>query len=307
MTIGLTTWEELGRLVGHVLVIVNSTVDDGCAVKALFDELERRVALAAVHVIAEPAWRPVLAARGIADDHVLLTIDDRGREIELNHFLETAAMVRWAVTRRFQTIVGSAAHALYNEEVKDVLEQRVSLLIGDGRFLAHTLPGPYVFVFDLPALLQRASRGRKLEAYSASCRALIDDLCRLWRLKGAPTASDDADFRDVVDAVMRHLGPAAISFDEASAIPLPRHDTPDGVVALVKHLQQVLFERDQHLAALSDLYDERVEAVNARDTLIADLQAERVEAVNLRDTIIDELRREQETLTQRWRRKLRGQ
>ena len=279
MTAGITTWGELGRLDGDVLAIVTSPADDRAAVDALFDELDRRVEVPAVHVVAGPAWRAYLSDRGIPVDRMLLTIDDQGREIELNHFLETPAVLRWAATRRFGTILGSAVHGAHNEEVKDILEQRVCLLLGGGCFLAHTLPGPYVFRFDLPALLHRLSRAPKVEAYTAACRALMDDLHGIWRREGAAATSDDPSFDDVVPALVRHLGPALLAFDEASPIPLPRSDTGDGLVRFVMHLQQLLVERDEQLA-------------------------ERVSAVALRDTIIEELRRDQETVMQRLRRKL---
>jgi hypothetical protein len=306
VTDGITTWDDLGQLDGNVLAILNSPVDDGCAVDALFEQLGRCVPLSAIHVIAEPAWRASLSARGFGDDRTLLTIDDQGREIELNHFLETPAVVKWAVSRSFRTIVGSSVHGLYNEEVKEVFEQRVCVLLGDGRFLAHTLPGPYVFIFDLAGMLQRAARKPKAEAYSATCRALLDDLFCIWRQDGASTSSDDAGFDDVIGAMARHLGAAVLAFDEASAIPLPHGDAAAGMVALVRHFQQVLFERDAHLAALSDLCAERTAAVDTRDEIIAELHAERVSAVNLRDTIIDSLRREHEPLVRRWRRWLRS-
>jgi hypothetical protein len=285
---GLTTWEELGALDANVLAILNSAADDEQAVGALLAELESRVPAGRLHVVAAPAWGPALATGGIADDQMLLTIDDRGRDIELNHFLETPAVLKWAVSCKFRTIVGSAAHALYNDEVKDVFEQRVCVLLGDGCFLAHTLPGPYVFLFDLASMLGRTARKPKAEAYSATCRALLDDLFHIWRQEGSPDVSDDACFVGVADAVARHLGPAVLAFDEASAIPLPHGDAAGGMVALVKHFQQVLFERDTHLAALSDLY------------------AERVSAVNLRDTIIDDLRHRHAPLIQRWRRWLKN-
>lgn len=299
MTTGVTTWDELGRLDGDVLAIVTSPAGDRGAVDALFDELARRVPVSAIHVIAEPAWRARLSDRGISDDRMLLTTDDQGREIELNHFLETPAVVRWAVSRGFGTILGSAAHSQYNEEVKDILEQRVCLLLGDGCFLAHTLPGPYVFRFDLPGMLHRLNREPALEAYTAACRALVDDLYRIWRRDGAPSTCDDPGFSDVVPALARHLGPAVLGFDEASPIPIPRGDTAGGVAGFVTHLRQVLFERDEHLSVQTD-------ALVARDSRIAELHAERVSAVNLRDTIIDELRRDQETVLQRLRRKLRS-
>ena len=286
MTAGITTWGELGRLDGDVLAIVNSPADDRAAVDALFDELARRVEEPAVHVVADPAWRAYLSDRGISADRMLLTIDDQGREIELNHFLETPAVLRWAATRQFGTIIGSAIHGAHNEEVKEILEQRVCLLLGGGCFLAHTLPGPWVFRFDLPALLHRLNRAAKVGAYTAACRALVDDLHRIWRRDGAPSRCDDPGFSDVVPALTRHLGPAVLAFDEVAPIPIPQAGSADGLVRFVTHLRQVLVERDDHFARMAELH------------------AERVSAVILRDTIIEELRRDQETVMQRLRRKL---
>jgi len=299
VTAGITTWDELGRLHGNVLAIVTSPDGDRGAVDALFDTLARRADDSAIHVIAGPAWRACLSDRGFPGDRTLFATDDHNREIELNHFLETPAVVRWAVSRRFGTILGSAAHGLHNEEVKDIFEQRVCLLLGDGSFLAHTLPGPYVFRFDLPGLLHRFNRGPKLETYTAASRALMDDLYRTWRRSGEPGPCDDPGFSDVVPALTRHLGPAVLAFDEVAPIPIPHDGAADGLVHFLTHLRQVLFERDEQLA-------ERGSAVTLRDTIIEQLRAERAPAGTLRDKVVGGLRHDGETGLQRLWRKLRS-
>ncbi len=299
MTSGIATWHELGPLDGDVLAILNSPPGDEQAVAALFDRLQRRMADATrLHVIALPEWRRGLEARGVPDDRLLLSADAAGADLELNHFLESPPAVLWVVEKHFAFVVGSAPYAVYNDEVKEIFERRLAVLLGNGRFLAHTLPNEYVFVLDLPALLLRFGRRQKLEHYQGACRALVTDLHRRWTELGRPAASDDLADGVAAEALRRHLGPELLAFDEASPIPLARPDLGVACADLVVYFRDVLLDHDQRLRLT-------LEAVSARDALIVEVHAERVAAVNLRDAIIDTLRHERETLLQRWRRKLR--
>lgn len=301
MTPGVCTWSELGPVDGNVLVLVNSAEDEAGAVAALLDMLRDLVPPDGLHVLATTAWRTWLDGRGVAADHVLLAIDDEGREVELNHFLESPAAVLWCLAKRFRCIVGTEAHSVYNEEVKDILEQRVLLLLGDGRFLAHTLPNPYVYVLDLARLVERSGRDVKVREYERRSRALVDDLHRLWRASRSPAVADGDDYTDVLQVIERHMGPALLVFDEAGAIPLP-HDPITGAFAgVVAHVHDVIGEHDRQLLAMTKLHAERSEAVEVRERLLAELSAERVEAVNLRDAMIEDLHLQLEP----WHRKLR--
>ena len=295
MTSGITTWDDLGRLGGNVLAILNSPLQDEHGVATLFDELERRVLAGRLHVIASPGWRDWLGARGVSGEGLLLTVDDGGGELELNHFLETPTAVLWITHKQFAFVVGAASYAVYNDEVKEIFERRLTVLLGSGRFLAHTLPNPYVFVLDLPAIVLRSYRKRTLERYTTTCRAMIDDLYRHWIDIGKPAVADDVVYCDVVEALGRHLGTELLAFDEAAPIPLPRPAAGPIFADIIISLQSVLREHDQRLADLTKAF---------RD--LTALHAERVAAVNLRDSIIEDLRREHEPLTQRWRRWLRS-
>lgn len=309
MTPGITTWDEIGRLHGSVLAIINSPPEDRQTVATLFDQLQASAAGCALHVIAGREWRAWLKARHVPDDRVLVSEDAAGTSLELNHFLDSPNVTMWTAARRFEQVIGSAPHAVYNDEVKDIFERRLTLLVGAGRYLAHTLPNPYVFVLDLPALLVRLARRHKMEEYAATCRALVGELHRLWIDLGAPDVPADPvrppdapalETTAAFDVVRRHLRPDLLAFDEAAPIALSQPDLSHAFADVVLHLQQTLREHDEQLADRSD-------AVTAREAIIAEIQAERVAAVNLRDTIIENLRREQETMVQRWRRKLRGQ
>ena len=306
MTPGITTWDEIGCLNGPVLAIINSPADDQQAVATLFDRLRESAAGCALHVIAGREWRGWLEARHVPDDRVLVSVDASGTGLELNHFLDSPTVTMWTAARRFEQVIGSAPSAVYNDEVKDIFERRLTLLIGDGRYLAHTLPNPYVFVLDLPALLVRLARRHKLAEYAATCRALADDLHRFWTDLGSPDVADEHDSSarletsGAFEIVRRHLRSDLLAFDEAAPVPLSKPDLSHAFADVVAHLQQTLREHDEQLA-------DRSEAVAAREAIIAEIQAERIAAVNLRDTIIENLRREQETIIQRWRRKLRGQ
>jgi hypothetical protein len=158
---GLFTWNELEPIHGKVLVVVNSVAGDTAPVEALLATIDSHLPAAILHVIATTAWQGWLDRRGIAADRVLIATDDEGRDVELNHFLESPAAVLWTVANQFSCITGTEAHSVYNEEVKDIFERRVLVLLGEGRFLAHTLPNPYVYALDLARLLERCGRDLK--------------------------------------------------------------------------------------------------------------------------------------------------
>jgi hypothetical protein len=301
MKTGLFTWRELGQIDGNVLLIINSTHDEAEAVEALFATVTDRVSAAALHVIAPASWQTWLDRRGLPSDRILLALDDEGREVELNHFLESPVVVRWAGPKRFRCSVGTEAHSVYNEEVKEIFEQRAMLLMGDGRFLAQTLPNPYVYVLDLGQLVERCGRDVKNQEYDRRSRTLIDDLHRLWLASGSPARADGGDYADVMGVLERHLGPALLDFDEVGAIPLPHERITGAFARVIAHVQDVIGEHDRQLQVMTGLHAERSEAVVIRERLLAELSAERVEAVNLRDRIIADLHLQLEP----WHRKLR--
>jgi hypothetical protein len=301
MKTGLFTWSELEPIDGNVLLVINSAPDEAEAVEALFATLAGRVSPAVLHVIAPPDWQAWLDRRGFSSGHVLLALDDEGREVELTHFLESPAAVLWIGPKRFRCIVGTEAHSVYNEEVKAIFEQRVLLLMGDGRFLAQTLPNPYVYVLGLAQLVERCGRDIKNQKYERQSRALVDDLHRLWLASGSPAVADGDDYTDVMGVLERHLGPALLAFDEVSPIPLPHEPITGACAGVVAHVQDVIAEHDRQLQVMTGLHAERSEAVEIRERLLAELSAERVEAVNLRDRIIEDLHLQLEP----WHRKLR--
>lgn len=278
MKSGVTTWQELERIGGEALVVVNSEREDERAAAALFDELTLHVSPHAVYVIASSAWQPWLVARGLSPDRLLPCADAEGRDLELNHFLESPPAVLWMLTKRFEVIVGSAPHNMYNEEIKDIFERRACLVVRDGYFLAHTLPQPFVTVLDLPSVLGRFTRREKVEAYKATSREIVDDLFQIWVKHGRPQACDSRHFTDVVNALGTQLGTEVLDFDEVSPIPIEQPDDHQPVVEQALLVADVLRKHDQRLAE-------------------ADQQ--RVNAVKLRDAIIDDLRRQLNTPVRR--------
>ena len=278
---GIVTWDELGRLNGCVLAILNSPPDDLPTAAALFDQLQGPTDVRRLHVIAGPEWWQWLKARRVPEERILFSVDAGGTSLELNHFLESPTVLSWAGRREFDVVVGSAPHAVYNDEVKSIFERRLILLMGTGHYLAHTLPNPYVFVLDLAALLVRASRELKLQEYSATCYAIVDDLYASWIELGRPAVSDQPGSCRAFQTVRTHLRPELLAFDEASPIPLETRVHTRAFADLVLHLRGLLREHDERLA-------------------------DRNAAVDLRDSIIANLRRERETLIQRMRRKLRS-
>jgi hypothetical protein len=248
-------WPELGTIDGNVLLIVNSRHDQQDDIARSIDALLMVAASDAIHVIAGRDHEAALAARGIPRERILFAESDGGA-IELNHFLESSGALAWIGTRQFHAIVGSAPHNLHNDEIKSIFEERVALFIGDGVFLAHALPEPYVYVFDGIGLVSRFGRGRKVDAYRTRVRALIGDLQQHWEAEGRPAVSDAASYSIEMRILEKHLGRELLEFDETSPVPPIADGGDDGVAvqvsAYLAHLFESLRERDRRTDAITE-------------------------------------------------------
>jgi hypothetical protein len=285
VNVGFATWDDVRDVRGAVLLVVNSLPGHDTEVVAAFDAM-RELTLGALHVIAPPTAREQMAACGVADDQVHYSVDQHGRELEVNHFLEMPNILAWAAEQRFELIAGTAPHSLYNDEIKPIFEQRVALLLRIGRFVAHALPERGLYLFDLPALVQRFDRESKTRAYVASCRDLVADLHRVWVAKGSPGFSDQRDRSDIEQLLAAHIGPDVLRFDEYGTIPIRSGaDAGEATAHVLRHLGDVLRQRHDELAATTlqlhateaeraRVLEERNEAVAVRDRMISTLSAE---------------------------------
>jgi len=283
VTVGLTTWDEAGTLAGNVLVAINSE-PEAAPVDLLFEALARCTKQSQLHVIASRGWQEWANARGIHGDHLLLALDDDGRDVELNHFLESHAALSWLAPKDIAFFVGSEPHSVYNDEVKDVLEQRAAVLLGDGLFLAHTLPSRYIFAFDVAALIERIPREAKVARYEQAVRGVIDELHRQWKA-GAPGDADAPDFTaavPVITARLPQLGVAAGDEDRA-ILPAATAALTRGLTPFVGHFRDVLLDRDRQLDAMRALLASTQAEVDKRDALLVELEAARRRDVEVRD------------------------
>jgi hypothetical protein len=294
MTSGFTTWDDLERIPGSILVIVNSPIERSRAAMDVLTEVWR--VGDQLHVVAPAAWRACLESSSIPPRQIRYAVDSEGRDLELNYFLETPELIAWWSEFQFALVVGTEPHSLYNDEVKTLLEQRVALLLGDGRLLTHSLPERGIYIFDLPAVVARFSREAKAEAYRAWSHALIDDLHGLWIAQGRPGAADNVDRAEMTRRLSAHCGAALLDYDERSPIPFRLNTGVDqNTGAYIRHLRDVIRERDVRQAEmLSDAERNRTAIV-----------AERNDAVDTRDRTIQSLHRELDTPFRRLRRWVR--
>ncbi len=248
MKVGVATWPDLGSIDEPVLMIVNARETDRAGADTLFEELGRHVPASAIHLIAQETWRDWAGARGIAGARALF----HERALEVNYFLTKPHVARWIASRPCRVIVGSLPHNLYNEEVQDVFERRVTLLLGDGRFLAHALPRPYLYVLDAPALVRRVSRSAEAAAYIAATNGIVAELHSRWLAQGSPAIDDDPDFADARAVLARHLGGAVLSYDEASRIPIRRADISAPVAAMVSEVRESLIDAATRIDEFAD-------------------------------------------------------
>jgi hypothetical protein len=253
VTPGLLKWSEMPPVDGNVLVIVNSPDGAEGAAGELLDRVVSCVPASALHVIATSRWRQWLASRGIADDRILISADVSGFDLELNYFLERAEALHWIATHQFRMVVGTAAHSLYNEEIKDIFEYRVALFLGSGLFLAHALPHPFVYAMDFAHMVRRFGRARKTEGYLTSADGLVRELYGLWEAAGRPARSDDRDFRGIQAVLARHLGEDILTFDESGLVPLRR---PDSVEAAAEFFDFAYAKRREAADLVFDLRQE---------------------------------------------------
>jgi len=246
VTTGIATWDDVGPIAGHVLLIVNSALGDTKSVDQIVDTLILRTNARDLFVVAAPRWKRHLTAKGLRRSQILTT-----RDLELNFFLQTRKALKWLVRKRFAVVVGSAAHSRYNEEVKDIFEQRVAAFLGNGRFLAHALPNPYLYVLGGHDLVQRLCRDAKLRAYTSTCRDLVRDLFAVWRRNGSPASADDAVFDDVIEPLERQLGAEIFAFDEASPIRIRGVATREPASAVAGPVERTLAGRLRKWISLS--------------------------------------------------------
>jgi len=249
VTPGYTQWERLDRVDGNVLLVVNSLPARHEEFARAYRELQV-LASSALHVIAPAHCRDWIAAahEGVSPDRLLFALDEQGRDLELNYFLETAAF-EWVSSKQFSLVAGTAPHSLYNDTVHTIFEQRVALLLRGGMFLAHALPERGVYLFDGPSLVQRFGRHIKVEAYKKWCRALVDDLHSEWMAQGAPGPVDDRDQTSIERILGTHLGSPMLAYDERGAIPFPHHESVAGPVAeFLQHLHGLIHDRDVRLS-----------------------------------------------------------
>ena len=215
--------------------------------------------------------------------------------LELNYFLESAVALQWILGHQFTAVIGSAAHSLHNDEVKDVFERRVALFLGSSVFLAHALPRRYVYVLGLGDLLQRMTRPEKVAGYGTMSRALVDDLLALWRARGCPVVDDQKRFDDECEILVRHLGAETIAFDEMPRHRSSPHEGSSPVAEFVRYAESIfhpaLAHRDPFVRALERSVDHL--------RVMADGQQNEI---NRRDRILDELRSELDLMTSGWRR-----
>lgn len=292
MTAALKTWSELGTIDGSALLIVNVAPGDELHVDEALRALSALVAADALHVIAPQAWQPWFGERGQPADRLLMCLDADGREVELTHFLHTSIALTWMASRQFQVVMGAQPHKLHNEEVQALFEQRVSLFLGRGRFLAHTLPDPYVYVLDTPALVHRFGRSADVARFQAMTHGLVADLHGQWVAAGEPPVNDTGRHDEVMATLSRHLGTDVRGFDQSPPLPGITHRAEPEVASYLDELHATLFDRDQGLARLEELLAERIEAVQTRDRIIVEMRDERNEAVETRERINRQLMEE---------------
>lgn len=247
-------WRQLDAADGNVLLVVNSADDRQSEIATAIDALLGVASRNAIQVIASRQHAAMLTSAGISDQQILFAESASGA-IEINHFLESADALAWVETRKCHVIAGSAPHNLHNEEIKSIFEERVALLIGDGVFVAHALPEPYLYVFDGPGLVNRFGRARKVNAYRERVRALLADLQQHWEREGRPTGSDSQTFTSEMQILERHLGRDLLQFDESSDVPLVNDGghggVPEQVSTYLTHLLESIRERDRRTEAIS--------------------------------------------------------
>jgi hypothetical protein len=242
-----TTWSALGQLATPVLLIVNSDPAREDEVATVLDALEPVVPLPKLRVIATSNWTGLLRARGIRAAQTLTTRVGH-EELELNYFLENEKALQWIAQQELRTIVGSSPHSLYNEEVKEIFELRVTMFMSGSTFLAHTLPAKYVYVLETEDMFDRAGRGLKSDAYRRRVAAMLADFHAQWQAAGRPTEDDRPDYGDVEATIARHFGPSVLAYDEASAIPIERTEITAEHVFVMRFVRSRLMRALRRLA-----------------------------------------------------------
>ena len=222
------TWPQMQRLEQPVLLVLNSAPNAQGEIAQIIERLAALTSVDELRVIGPSALQKDVQQLGVRKRHYLPARVGRD-DLELYYFLETPPALRWIAELAPKTVVGSSPHNMYNEEVKDLFEMRVAAILHEAVLLAHSLPNAYVYVLETQDLLARAARKQKVDAYRASVGALLEDFHQQWVDLGRPGFDDRQNFADVETTFARHLGPAVLTYDEVSPIPIARADasSPD--------------------------------------------------------------------------------
>jgi hypothetical protein len=316
MTSGIGSWTDIS---GKALVVVNSPVDGNDDVAGVLGAVNTAVA-GQLCLIAPAAWRSRLADLGLGAADVLFSEDAAGGPLELNYFLEQFDTLHWIIARRPDLIVGTSPHSLYNDEIKDVFEQRVALVLGEAKLLAHAWPAPFVYFLSLGDVVLRFDRRRKMREYVDSAQAVVHALHRDWIKSGRPEQVDSPPEFDSVLA--SQLGPL-MTFDEDHGSPVDAVSlsvVADFVAYVERVLHPAVALRDDRITGLEttaeclrrDL-DEKIAEIQRLNGVVAVLIqrldetiAERKEAVSIRDASIEHLHNELYRVTRSWRKLIVG-
>jgi hypothetical protein len=212
-----------------VLLIINSEPDDLSSVERILEALRKVVLVEDLWVIASSDWQGYLVNKGISIEQILLTRIQH-EDLELNYFLESPLAINWIIRRKPQFIIGSVAHNVYNEEVKEILEKRVCFFLGQSFFIAHSLPLEYVYLLNFADLCERLGRQKKIASYKHLSQNILHDFYKLWLDRGKPFVDDNPDFEKEKKIFATHLGESILSFDEETKIPIQRPNIFEEVI-----------------------------------------------------------------------------
>ena len=286
MTPKCTTWDKLGRFAGRGLLIVNSPPEDRESLVLVLEALTKVLDPAQISAIASPSNHQLLRESGVVPGEILSTRFE-GQDLELNYLLERPDLIEWVSQRRPQIITGSLAHSLYNDETKDLFEQRVGFFLGNSSFLAHTLPNAYVYVLGAQEMSRRIGRHKKIEEYRRTAGNLLEALHQHWHDLGRPAADDESGFENETVLLAEHLGEDLLDFDERSRIPVARTDFLDEVVTFWNHETSSYIHRSStRLAELK----RRLEAQTSRVSMLERELAQR-------DAVLEKVRQQIDDLT----------
>jgi hypothetical protein len=175
LTAHLTKWRDAVGSARRILLIVNSQSGAESEIHQTLDAIGRDADFSRVSAIVPAAWRRTFASRGVST-RALMAYE----MMEVGFALQSDRVLQWAIRQQADLVVSSEPYLPDNQEVKPGFELRVALLLGQAKFLVHSLPSDPAVTLSAEDLWRRTARAAAIDAHRSRVDKTLEHLHGEW-------------------------------------------------------------------------------------------------------------------------------